>query len=102
MPRGVYTFDAHPLTQPASAAALPSRSTFKTYSLDMWKKDKDVLFLQVRLVGGVECILLIRSVLTLSRSLSYISTGGCFRGPIPLHLPRMSAGGIATRLCTIF
>jgi hypothetical protein len=52
LPRGVYTFDAHPLTQPASAAALPSRSTFKTYSPDIWKKDKDVLFLQVRCLNG--------------------------------------------------
>lgn len=49
VPRGVYTFDAHPLTAPSSSSllALPSRSTFKTYSPDVWRKDKDVLYLQV-------------------------------------------------------
>lgn len=86
VPRGVYTFDAHPLMMAGGVAlsALPSRSelvfwggdgstvypfvkkrsntsqhgktkpnkqtktgTFKTYSADVWKKDKDVLYLQV-------------------------------------------------------
>lgn len=77
MPRGVYTFDAHPLMMAGGVvlSALPSRSelafwsnnpsvrrsthktgttykrtgTFKTYSADVWKKDKDVLYLQVGL-----------------------------------------------------
>jgi len=35
-PRSIYTFDAHP----GPLSALPSRSAFKTYSADIWKKDK--------------------------------------------------------------
>ncbi len=41
-PRSIYTFDAHP----GPLSALPSRSAFKTYSTDVWKKDK------VRKKGG--------------------------------------------------